>query len=435
MKQRSCVSDADLIAINEQHDTKIEAARSLGWPISTYKNRLNRALAAQKGVAGAQTNMPEVGVKGDVNKAKGTGWLEITDYEMPSEDQVLSKHNLDPACWRVTRVVPNQWQGFYRKGKRADAQHEVVTLFSLRIYVERIVPEPVEDTVKALASRIKPLPPPKPMKRVRDASYRQPQLGVLGLYDVHIGALAWEGETDQNNNTTKAVQRCTNAIDDLIGDLAPYNLDRLLVPIGNDFMHFDNERGETTSGNVQVDFDSRYAKVVERCHDVLCHLGDRCLEICDDVEFILVGGNHDRVTSLHFAHWMQQRYRDDMRVSVDTTMHARKYRRWQGVLLGFAHGDRINLKEIYRYMAEEAREDWANATCREFHFGDKHHRKEIDQKTLETVGKVTLRQNPSLSPRDRWTFYHGFDAVRCADAYRYSPHGFAGMTTAYARED
>lgn len=84
-------------------------------------------------------------------------------------------------------------------------------------------------------------------------------------------------------------------------------------------------------------------------------------------------------------------------------------------------------------MAEEAREYWASARCREFHTGDKHHRKDIDLTVTDTMGRVTFRQNPSLSPRDLHTYKNGWDSVRCADVYRYGSDGFLGMETTYAK--
>jgi len=160
---------------------------------------------------------------------------------------------------------------------------------------------------------------------------------------------------------------------------------------------------------------------------------DRSLEVAREVELVYVGGNHDFMTSYHMIHWLKQRYARDARVIVDTSPRKRKYKVWGSVLIGLAHGDGLNLKEVYRHMAEECREDWARATCREVHFGGKHHRKQIDQKSVDSYGRVTLRQNPSLSPRDKWTYDMGFDSVRCADVWRYDREGFRGMSAAYAR--
>lgn len=413
--------EEEAAAVEQCNGVVSHAARRLGIPRSTLIKRLE----IREREAGKIEDR-SVGSKADIDKKKGVGWLELTEYEMPSEEEVLKRHNLDPACWRVTRVTPNQWQGFIKNSRK---EPEKVTLYSLRIYVERCVSEPIESVARTLASRIKPLPSPNIRRKKRKGE----QLGVFGLYDAHIGALSWDGETDQNNNTDMAVTRCKSAIDDIEDYLSRFPVDKLIVPIGNDFAHYDNERGETSSGKVITDFDSRYANMVLACHDVLACLGDACLRVCDDVTYLLVGGNHDRVTSLHLALWMEQRYTKDKRVSVDTGMRARKYVSWNEVLLGFAHGDRLSPKECYRHMAEEAREYWASARCREFHTGDKHHRKDIDLTVTDTMGRVTFRQNPSLSPRDLHTYKNGWDSVRCADVYRYGSDGFLGMETTYAK--
>ena len=410
------------------------AAEELGLATSTLNDRLHRAKELNvPGAARALGEEAEPGsLKADIDRKKGKGWLELTGLTMPTEDEVMAKYGLDTAIWQVTRVVPNQWQGFYKKGVKGEESHEVVTMHSLRIYVERSVTPGLEIAAATLASRIKPLP------RARRTTQRgfkpDDQMAVFGLYDAHIGALAWEGETDGNNDTDIAVARCKAAINDLITKLSKHPVKKMIVPFGNDFMHFDNERGETTSGRVVTDFDSRYGRVLVACHDVAAHLIDLCLEIADEVEIVYVGGNHDKLASLHIVHWLDQRYKDDQRVTVDVTMHPRKYRLWGSTLLGFAHGDRLVLQECYRHMAEESREHWATATCRELHFGDKHHRKQMNLTAIDTIGKVTLRQNPTIAPRDYWTQKMGFDAVRCADVWRYTRLGFVGMDTTYAEQ-
>lgn len=435
------VSDEQIIEAQRRFPkSQRKAAKWLGIGQSSFSERLNRIAGKQE----PPLENADIGkVKADIGKGKG--WIEYDSFEMPKEQELFDMMNLDPECWQVTRVVPGSWQGFYKKErvheipstakayKIAD-DHVVVTLYRLRIYIERVVPEPIEDIVQRLAERSDPLP--KPARGIRRATTKKKtgQLGVFGLYDAHIGDLCWIEETDENNDTRIAKTRCMNAIDDLIGELSLYPIEKLIVPIGNDFAHIDNIRGETTAGR-QLDFDSRYGRIVETCHEVLVHLVDRCLELCDDVLLPLVGGNHDQVTSLHLAHWIKQRYRNDPRVVVDTSPKPRKYYVWGSTLIGFAHGDCLNIKDVYRHMAEEAREHWAIATCREFHTGDKHHRKQVDQGTVDTYGKVTFRQNSSLAPRNAWTFKMGFDSIRCADAFRYGLDGYKGNHACYARRD
>jgi hypothetical protein len=426
------ISDELLIEAREaleKHGTPTAAARALGIPPSTLRSRI---VASERVEKKREETPPPVGVKGDIDIQSGTGWLELTDYKMPSPEDILKKYDLDPLCWRVTRLSPNQWQGFYKKGDKETATAQKVTLCQLKIWIERIVPESVEAVAKVLAERIKPLPAPK-KRAIKDITPLA-QLAVFGLYDAHIGSLCWGEEVGKDYDTNIAGRRAKNAVDDILDDVGRYEIGKILIPVGNDFMHFDNYRGETSSGRVTVDQDSRYPRVLRACHDVLAHQVDRSLEFCDDIEILLVRGNHDMVASLHLCHWLKQRYRNDPRVSVDVGPGVRKYRTWGKTLLGFTHGDKINPKETFRIMADEASEHWNGAVCREWHTGDKHHRKQIDQVTVDSVGSVTFRINPSLAQSDAWHHEQGYNAVRCADVWRYGEHGFAGMASVYARD-
>lgn len=413
--------------------TNTAAANHLKIPRSTFLSALQKALNEASQEADSH--------KADIDDKKGLGWIEYRGLEIPPLEELLKAYNLDPACWICTRVKPKTYQGFYRKraewkspekGSVGESirEHEVVTMYSVTFHIERVVSNAVQMANAEMASRIKPLPKPPRLKR---KTTTEPQMAVLGIWDAHVGSLCWEGETDQNNDSPMALKRVKDAFDDMIQEMKLYPITKVIFPFGNDFMHMDNPRGETTSGNVIVDFDTRYGKVLRYCHEAVFHMIDRCRELCDDVQVVLVGGNHDRTTSLHIAHCIDQRYRFDSAVKVDLTEHARKYVRWHDVLLMFTHGDRFNPKEAYRHMTEEAREHISSVKCRECHFGDKHHREEMDSRAIGTYGKVTTRRHPSISPRDEWTFREGFDAVRAADAHRYGTDRWLSAHAAYAR--
>lgn len=438
MKRKA--SDQEIIEAYNSCPSLRSAARQVGLNYSSFRERCKKlGLSKKDRTSIVETfdscEVPEVGIKASMGSKQG--WIELTGYEMPTAEEVLEKYNLDPRHWKITRMIPNQWQGFYKKdsfekipGSQKHAKvangHSVVTMHSLKIHIERVVSEEIVHVMERLSQNIPALP------ATEKAKPSGKQTAVFGLYDAHIGSLCWEGETDQNNDLTIAKVRCRGAIDDMISELKKYPIGKIIIPVGNDFCHIDNQQGTTSSGT-QLDFDSRYARVIEVCHDVLAYSVDSCLDQGWEVQILWVGGNHDWVTSLHMTHWLKQRYRDNTSVSVDTRAHPRKYVYINGTLLGFAHGDRLKPSDVYRHMAEEAKMFWSRAVCREFHTGDKHHRKQIDQTSIDTFGKVTFRQNPTLAPRDSWTVKMGFDSVRCADAYRYSEEGFVGLHTCYAR--
>ena len=411
------------------HDENVtKAARSLGIPRTTFRERMERAGGdAERG----QSDDPPQN-RSSVNYEEGTGWIEFRGDSFPDPQELLKREGLDPLEWKVIEVSPNHWQGFYKTGEKGNEDHKKVDLYQVKIRIKRIARSHIIEAARELAARQKPLPVPKP--RTRKTPKGPPQMLVFGLYDVHIGALAWEAECGENNNTNLGVERCKNAVDDLMREVAPYNIERAVVPVGNDIAHFDNFKIETSSGNHTMDSDSRYPKIVVACHDVLAYQIDSLLADVEQVTVKLVQGNHDRDTAFHLCCWLEQRYRNDERVVVDIDLMSRKYVFWKGTLLGFMHGDKAKKERGFRLMAEEAKGHWGEAKCKEIHTGHFHNRDTTEQKVEGSIGKVTIRQNPSLAPPDFWTTTMGYQSVRCADAYRYDPdHGFVGMHTCYAR--
>lgn len=441
-------TDQEAIDITNRCEGNIaEAARQLEVSRQTLASRLKKlnyerpheVRDRQHSETGKATTEEFTKPSVSIDHDSGIGWIRAIVTERPADwNDLLREAKLDPTEWTIEKISikAKSYQGFYASGPRASRSHTVVPLEAeeVSLQLKRVATAPVLKAAEIIASRGKALPRPQRRKAQRKAVCpADERMAVFGLYDAHIGALAWDGECDENNDTGKARRRCIDAIDDLTDRLRASGVRKLYVPVGNDLMHFDNLEGYTTSGRVQTDFDTRYANVVIACHDVLAHMMDRALEFCDELEIVLVGGNHDRLTSFHMACWLEQRYRNDDRVSVDKAMRPRKYRKWNNVLLMFAHGDRLNVKDLYRHFAEEGREHWSSVQCREAHFGDKHHEKAGDFITEDSYGRITFRQNPSISPRDRWTVHMGFDAVRAAQAHIYCPHGLYTIENTYAQ--
>jgi hypothetical protein len=68
-------------------------------------------------------------------------------------------------------------------------------------------------------------------------------------------------------------------------------------------------------------------------------------------------------------------------------------------------------------MPVECPEFWAMSTHREWHLGDKHHKKDLLHRT-EDVDGVTIRLLRSLSATDTWHFDKGYvGAPRAAEAF------------------
>lgn len=215
---------------------------------------------------------------------------------------------------------------------------------------------------------------PKP--RLRWVPQEERHLLEIDVFDLHVGKLAWPEETGEDYNARIASERAIEAVEDLLAQAVPYPLERILLPWGNDFLHYDTLSGLTTAGTPQ-DRDSRYQLMFRRASALSRQIVRRCAEIAP-VDVLVMPGNHDSVSSFTLGMVLEAAFEADPRVSVDVSPRPRKYREYGVNLLGFAHGHEEPHKRYPMLMPVEEPEAWSHTKFREFHVGHFHKSKVTD---------------------------------------------------------
>ncbi|MEE8112795.1 MAG: hypothetical protein V3T23_00430 [Nitrososphaerales archaeon] len=248
---------------------------------------------------------------------------------------------------------------------------------------------------------------------------------------------AWSSEVGEDCNLDSATTRVYNSIDDMIEEIKTYPISKITMPVGNDFMHFDNFQKRTTSGMHQLDADQRYGAVYLAALRCLSYMVERALEFCDEIELLYVPGNHDYTASFGLCVALAERFRNDPRVISDLTSNPRKYRTHGGTLIGFHHGNGIKATSYPVLVATESKELWATSTCREMHIGHTHQKREVVYHALTPTNGITIRTQPSLSATDAWHHSHGYtgEPLKSVEAQRYDKTGLKGTHVAFARDD
>lgn len=224
----------------------------------------------------------------------GVDLLKLDRFATLEELQEMA--GLDPSLWVPVHYKPNSWQGFYKIMEDGVAKHQKVQLFQSKATFKRVVDESMElALLRFVREHVKPLPKPK-VKSVRDCRARigdgdEGYMVSWGMWDAHLGLYAWSPEVGADMDLDKATRRVFNSIDDMVAELQDYPISRILMPIGNDFMHFDSVRNTTTHGTHYLDTDTRYAKVYLAALRCLAYMVERATELCDDVELLYVPGN------------------------------------------------------------------------------------------------------------------------------------------------
>jgi hypothetical protein len=302
--------------------------------------------------------------------------------------------------------------------------------------LKRVISEELENKIlEFVREHVKPLPKPK---LPRSCLTQKPGefLVVLGMWDLHLGAYAWNTEVGDNWDVEIACHRAMNAIDDVVKELVGYKVDKIIMPMGGDFLHYDSNRMKTVSGEHHLDCDTRFARVYQAGLRLLAYFIERAADLCTDVEYIYIPGNHDASVAFTLCSALNERYRNDPRIHIDLGPNPRKYRSYGKTLLGFDHG-KIPINQLKMIFAEEACELWSNSRYREFQIGHTHQRRAQEFPGVLPLNGMTVRTNPTLCSHDFWHHNKGLigEAMRSIEAWRYSKVGYRGSHVAWARDD
>jgi len=451
----------EAVRLYRSGETQTEIARKLKVHQSTISKWVrNHTTADERGKELEGGPPPEMGRAVDNLDVDGT--VSVTRQgKVMNPDEMVELVGANTDIWIPERGVSNIWQGFYKKkpitteqvqkmkalieaGKsdeqiihdmNAGEAHVVVPLTQSKVSFKRIMAENVQDAILSyVRQHVTPFKVDD-LPKTRRADGKEVAV-AWGLWDTHIGMYAWQSEVGADYDVDVAKRRVMNSIDDMARELQGYNIKTLWMPVGNDFMHFDNVRRTTTMGDHLLDTDTRYGRVYKAALECLIYMVQRALELCDNIQVMYIPGNHDTATSFTLNVALEQRYINDERVSVDLGPNPRKYRMHGGSLVMFDHGQ-IPANKYPLILVEEAHELVSRATYKEVQVGHTHQRAAKDFQGLIPTNGVTVRVNPTLCTSDFWHHSKGFigEAMKSVEAWVYDDVGYRASHCCWARDD
>jgi hypothetical protein len=317
-------------------------------------------------------------------------------------DELLQRTKVDLNEWAVERHVANAWT--LADGTQA---------YQVKAWLKRI--EGAATVMEAWHLWLEDLESKGPKAKAHPPKHESNMLEIA-IQDLHIGKLAWRGDTGNNYDSDIAVEAADHAIDDLVHQARGYELDRILFLLGNDYFHYDNLQGTTTAGTPQ-DRDSRFAKMFLAGQKLATRSIEKLAEIAP-VHVMVIPGNHARIAEWNLGQVVEAWFRNDERVTVDNSPMPRKYFAYGKVLLGFAHGDSEPHKSLPTVMPVEEPILWSQSRYREWHLGHLHTSRATDAKPVDGVNGVRVRILQSLSGIDKWHKDKAYvGEVGCAEAF------------------
>ena len=357
----------------------------------------------------AETNSSKFDCRGDTAEV-----TFLSDKLCITTDDVLTKGNIDRDTWKVDRFILNSWGS------------ETKPMWQVKAWISKKVIDP-EEIIKAVTDRMKIHSPAVP-----NFHSNRPKTGYmweLDIMDLHVGKFAWKLETGNNWDTKLAIAANNQAVNDLL-DMATckgYEIEQILMPVGNDLLHVDNLLGETTKGTRQ-DCDSRVLKMFLTTLDMLVAQIDR-LKTIAPIYIPIMSGNHDLLSTMYMGVCLWSWFHDDENVTINIDPISRKYYQFGKCLIGFCHGcqDDPRPEQLPFLMATEAGQAWVDCIYKTIHIGHNHRSKQIKFIAQDTWNGVDVRTIRSLTATDLWHFNHGYTSPNSRGAEAFIWHKDNGM--------
>ncbi len=263
--------------------------------------------------------------------------------------------------------------------------------------------------------------PAKKVVKAKAANYAD-FLSVYPVGDHHHGMLAWAAETGAENYDIKISQDRLATATRLLIDACPPS-EQALIPFLGDFFHTDGYKSVTPQHGNLLDSDVRFPKMFELGCSMVEYTIDAALEKHKSVHVIWETGNHDPTTAAAMRTFLRRLYRDNPRVTIDTSPQFFHYYRFGKVLLGTNHGDKVKPAQLAAVMAADRAVDWGETTYRMWMTGHVHHeaRKEFPGCFWESFGV--------LAPLDAYAAAGGWRSICQMQALVFhKEHGLAGRS-------
>lgn len=355
-----------------------------------------------------------------------------TKAELSAFKHHCEQNNLPFENWRGFWHKTNEYSSFFVNGQKLD--EDIGRLEHMR-----------KSVIKDMKAHAPKYPKVKPVTGE--------SLLVIPRADDHFGKLATVEETGNRYNIEEAARRSYEGTNQLLSMAAPFKPKAYAVCIGNDIMHIDVPRRQTTSGTpqdtdgtIQTMFDAAKLSYITMIEE---------LRKKGTVYLFYVPSNHDFFAGRALADTIGSWFHRCPNVHLGgdgwwnlKTRH-RKYMVFGENLIMFSHGDGFKEKDGRSIMADEAKHAWAKTTFRYIYLGHVHHKDVKAQSTIDKrlekdfigfteinssakrdpIREVYVEYVRSQSPADGWHDRNGYLNRPAVEAYLH--HEGRGQTARF----
>lgn len=371
--------------------------------------------------------------------AEGNIVAESKGPIIKTAQQLVDACDIDLDVWDITHQKARSWTTPV-KLRGGDGKDRLEHIVNYGVVASFTLRKPRERMNQMFMDLCDNLGHKAAMRNSKLTTYEPPKYDAccyeIGIYDFHLGVTAWDKENGENWDTTIARIVWEHTIRDLVTQAkhSHYTFDKVIMPIGNDFIHCDGIKHTTTAGT-QMHMDDKAHKLfllgVQMQQWAIEHV---LKELKAPVEVIVVPGNHDEATMFYMGEVLKAIYRSHPNVTINNEPALRKYIVYGNTLLGYTHGKYENINDLPMIAANEVPKLWGKSKWREIHVGHTHHRnaRSLPWRYIDTNGCL-VRTMPTLIASDEFHSRNGLTySTKAAEALVYDKH--KGYTATFSSQ-
>ncbi|MEO0573029.1 MAG: hypothetical protein AAF039_15080 [Bacteroidota bacterium] len=224
---------------------------------------------------------------------------------------------------------------------------------------------------------------------------------VIDPADIHIGKLCSAFEVGEAYNNQIAVKRVIEGVKGILQKTQGFNIDKILFIGGNDILHIDSPKRQTTSGTPQ-DTDGMWHSNFLIAKQLYVDVLEILIGVAD-VHFTFNPSNHDYTHGYFLAQVIEAHFRKCSNITFDCSISHRKGFKYGSNLIGTTHGDGAKVQDLPLLMAQEYSVWWAETKHRYVYIHHIHH------KTSKDFIGITVESLRSPSGTDSWHHRNGYE--------------------------
>lgn len=304
-----------------------------------------------------------------------------------SQSQAFSKHLLDNGLTMADVKSVKFWQNF-----NGEQRYSIVT--HNQWHEQPQVKDELLTYIKNRSAKVAKIKYTKP---------KDPVLYEISLPDIHYGKITDEEPEAIEKHYMKAIVDLHRKADGL-------EIDRFLLPVGNDGLNSEGMSRATTKGTPQQD-SMRWRQSFRGYWHLVTKAIDYLAQYAP-VDVVVVQGNHDFERMFYVGEVLNALYHNNKNITVDNSLDTRKYYEYGVNMIMFTHGDKEKAQELPLLIATEQPEMWSRSKVREVHCGHKH------KEMLNEYMGTKVRFIPSICANDNWHKTQGYvGTLRCGQAF------------------